>query len=178
MNRLRHSLLILALMAGVTSAAAEEAAAPASANAAPAVTVVAVTKRVISETSVVTGTLKAREEIFVTAGVDGLKIEKLLADAGDTVAAGAVLAVLSTDTLDIQLSQNASQLARADAAVAQARAQITQAEASATQAKSALDRATALKAKGVIAQDVLDQRGRALPPRRPTRRSPRHFVAI
>lgn len=124
----------------------------------PVVSVDTVRRGDISARVVVTGTLMAREEVDVSAGVDGLKIESIGADVGDRVGEGAVLARLAVDTIDIQLAQNASQLASADAQIAQAEAQIVSAEASAKQAATALARAQALTQKGVSAQDVLDQR--------------------
>ena len=124
----------------------------------PTVSVVAAASGPIAERLVVTGTLVAREQVFVSAGVDGLKIESLGADVGDRVTEGAVLARLAVDTIDVQLAQNTSQIAAADAQIAQAEAQILAAEANARQAAAALERAKTLTAKGVSAQDVLDQR--------------------
>lgn len=159
MSRVTALALLAAVALAPLPAFAEEAA-PAAAEAArpPAVTVVAAARRPVAATVIVTGTLKPREEVEVTADVDGLKVEEILADAGDTVKAGAVLARLSTDSLEISLAQNASQIASADAAIAQAKGQIVEAEANAKQAASQLERARTLAGKGVSSQDVLDQR--------------------
>lgn len=163
MARLTAALLPLALLAAVTGgmppAHAEDAAATApQAQKPPAVTVVTAGKREITSSVIVTGTLVAREEVQVTADVDGLKVETLLADEGDTVAEGAVLARLATDSLAIALAQNESQLASSDAAIAQAESQIAEAEAAAKQAASQLERSRTLAGKGVTSRDVLDQR--------------------
>ncbi len=168
MPRLTASRIALALLLALPTGAAlaEDAPAAPSGTAAPAaqsqrppvVSVVAATKREIVSSVIVTGTLVAREEVQVAADVDGLKVEEIFADEGDTVAAGAVLARLATDSLAISLAQNESQLASADAAIAQAKGQIVEAKAAAVQARSQLDRSRALTGKGVTSQDVLDQR--------------------
>ena len=137
-----------------TSAGSGTTAAPAG----PSVSVVAATEREIADTVVVTGTLVPRERVLVGVDIEGLKIRELLADQGDEVEAGAVLARLSTDTIEIQLAQNTSQAARAEAAVAQAESQIAEAEAAALEANTALERTRTLQAKGVVSQDQLDQR--------------------
>lgn len=161
MTRTSVAALLIALAAtgGIAAPAfAEDAPAAVQAAKPPVVSVVAAARRSIAESVIVTGTLKPREEVQVSADVEGLKIEEILVDAGDEVAAGQVLARLSTDQIEISLAQNASQIASAEAAIAQARSQIVEAQASATQAKAALDRTRTLTAKGVVSQDILDQR--------------------
>ncbi|PSC02864.1 efflux RND transporter periplasmic adaptor subunit [Alsobacter soli] len=124
----------------------------------PAVSVVQAARREMTDRVVVSGTLAARDEVLVSAEIDGLRVTQLLADEGDTVKAGQVLARLSRDTLDAQMSQNDAALARADAAIAQARSQIVQAEAAQVEAQAALGRAQALVKGGNVTQEVLDQR--------------------
>jgi HlyD family secretion protein len=163
MTRPSVAVLLIALAAAgapiaTPALAAEPAPAAAAPSKAPLVTVVAAARRTITESVIVTGTLAAREEVQVSADVDGLKIEEILADEGDTVAAGAVLARLATESIEISVAQNASQLASSEAAIAQARSQIIEAKASATQAATALERTRTLAAKGVASQDLLDQR--------------------
>lgn len=140
------------------SATAEEAPKPAVTAKAPAITVVPAAEREIVQTAIVVGSLVPREEVLVGVDLDGYRLTELLAEEGDVVKAGQVLARLSTDTLEILLAQNTSSLARNDAAIAQAKSQIAEAIATETQAKSALDRGESLKTKGFVAQDVLDQR--------------------
>lgn len=145
-------------------ALAEEAAAAAAPSAAaaqevvPTVSVVKAGRQELSQKVIVTGTLVAREQVLVTPGVEGLKIESIAVDAGDRIEEGAVLARLAVDTIDVQLAQNTSQLASSDAQIAQARAQITSAEASATQSSKALERGQALVGTNAIAKEAFEQR--------------------
>lgn len=125
---------------------------------APAVTVVEAIRAPIRETVPVTGTFVARDEVLVAAEIDGLSIVEILAEEGDRVAVGAVLARLNRESLDVQLAQNAAQVARTDAAIAQARSQIAEAQANLTQANQSLARARTLAPTGATSQEVLDQR--------------------
>ncbi len=125
---------------------------------APAVTVIEAVRALIREAVPVTGTFVARDEVLVTAEIDGLPIVEILAEEGDRVAVGAVLARLNRESLDVQLAQNAAQTARAAAAIAQARSQIAEAQANLTQANQSLARARTLVPTGATSQEVLDQR--------------------
>ncbi len=125
---------------------------------APAISTVEAREGEIATTATVTGTLVAREEVIVGVDVEGFRIVEVLAEVGDTVKAGQVLARLDAATIDILLAQNTSQLARAEAGIAQARASIAQAEAAKLEADSALERAQSLTGSGVTAQQTLDQR--------------------
>ncbi|WP_460448028.1 efflux RND transporter periplasmic adaptor subunit [Alsobacter sp. SYSU BS001988] len=140
------------------AAPAVQAAAPATSLAIPAVTVAQATRREMAERVVVSGTLAARDEVLVSAETDGLRVIELLADEGDAVKAGQVLARLSRDTIDTQLAQNDAASARAEAAIAQARSQIVQAEAAQVEAQAALGRAQSLLKSGNVTQEILDQR--------------------
>lgn len=124
----------------------------------PSITVVAAERREIAQTLVVTGTLVARDEILVGAQIDGLRLDEYLVDIGDTVERGQVLARLDRDMLDVQLAQNASSIAKADAAVAQVNAAIAEAEASRIDAEAALKRADTLKKTGNVTQEVVQTR--------------------
>ena len=112
------------------------------------VSVVPAAEEEIVETMTVTGTLVPREEILVAPEVEGLRINEVLADEGDTVEKGQVLARLSRDILDTQLLQNSASLARADSTIEQAKNQIVQAEATLTEARQALDRVKSLRTTG------------------------------
>ncbi|MEX6508692.1 efflux RND transporter periplasmic adaptor subunit [Jiella sp. M17.18] len=139
--------------------AAAETAAPASvAPQPPSVTVVPAAVKELVSTITVTGSLTPRETVMVGADVDGLRVIQLLADEGDTVKAGQVLARLETDMIETDLAQNAAQIAKADATLAQAKTQIENAKAVATEAEAALARAQPLAKKGIIGQSELDQR--------------------
>ena len=119
------------------------------AGAAPMATTLARAERhSIAETLTVTGSLMAREEIVVGAEVDGLPIIEILADAGDRVEKGQVLARLDSTMLRIQLAQNISAIAMAEASIEQVRASIAEAKATEAQAIDALKRAQTLGATG------------------------------
>ncbi len=124
----------------------------------PAVTVVRAAIGSIAETAVLTGTLVAREEVLVSPQVEGLAITEILAEEGDTVQAGQVLARLSREVLDATIAQNAAQLARAEAAIAQGRNLISESQANRQQADLALNRTRELLAGGNAAREVFEQR--------------------
>ncbi len=124
----------------------------------PAVTVVSAVRGAIQETAVLTGTLVPQEEVLVSPQIEGLAITEILAEEGDTVAAGQVLARLSRDVLEASVAQNAAQAARADAAIAQARSSIAEAQATRTQVDLALARTKDLLAGGNAAREVYEQR--------------------
>ena len=112
----------------------------------------------LTETILLTGTLVARDEVMVGAEIDGLAITELLAEEGDKVTRGQVLARLSRDMLDAQFAQNAASLSRALAAIAQAQNQIAEAEATARQADAAFARARSLEERGNTTAETLEQR--------------------
>ncbi|MFM2421739.1 MAG: hypothetical protein RL291_269 [Pseudomonadota bacterium] len=128
---------------------------------AQAVTVVRAVPQRFTETLAVTGTIVPRNEVLVGPEVEGLRITEILADEGQTVKQGEVLARLVFDTLDAQLAANTANIARATAAIAQARSNITAAEARVVEAKNAFDRAKTLKANGYTSEANYDQRDSA-----------------
>ncbi|MFT3732328.1 MAG: efflux RND transporter periplasmic adaptor subunit [Hyphomicrobium sp.] len=126
--------------------------------AAPAITVSKVTTENFVETATVSGSLVPREEILVSPEVEGLRVLELLADEGDKVKKGQVLARLVAEQLDAQLAQNDANLARATAAIAQAQSQIVQADAQSKEAAAQLERAVPLKQSGYLSGSTYDQR--------------------
>jgi HlyD family secretion protein len=124
----------------------------------PSVTVIEARKDRLEQSVMVGGTLVARDEVLVAAQVEGLAIIEILAEEGDIVHEGAVLARLSRETLDASIAQNKAQQARAEAAIAQARSQIVEAEAGRTAASNSLTRAKSLRAEGVTSAETFDQR--------------------
>ena len=124
----------------------------------PSVTVAAATTGPIAETAVLTGTLVPREEVLVSPQIEGLALTEILAEEGDAVAAGQVLARLSRDVLDAGIAQNAAQISRADAAIAQARSSIAEAEATRTQDDLAFARTRSLLAGGNVSRETFEQR--------------------
>lgn len=125
---------------------------------APAVTVVRATQSPIRETVLVTGTLVPRLEVLVAPEVEGLRVVELLAEEGDRVTKGQVLALLEQETLKAQLAQNDAALAKANAAITQASSNIIAAEAKQVETGNALDRAKPLSKSGVLSESTLDQR--------------------
>ncbi|HYY84302.1 MAG TPA: biotin/lipoyl-binding protein, partial [Beijerinckiaceae bacterium] len=123
-----RAILILAALAAATLAQAAPAPEP-KPSVGPTVTVVRAAERELVERAVVTGTLIPREEILVVPEIEGQRVAEVLVEEGDVVKTGQVLARLSRDIIEVQLTQNSATLAKADAAIAQARSQIVQAEA-------------------------------------------------
>jgi HlyD family secretion protein len=150
--RLRVALPLVILLA---AAAPIEAAKP------PSVTVTQAATGTLVEAVALTGTLVAREEVLVNPQIDGLAIMKVLAEEGDQVTAGQVLAELSHDVLDATLAQNAAQTARSEAAIAQAQSAIQEAEATRAQADAAFNRTRELLATGSASRETYEQRQQA-----------------
>ncbi|HEV7328244.1 MAG TPA: efflux RND transporter periplasmic adaptor subunit [Bosea sp. (in: a-proteobacteria)] len=157
-------LFLLPLVAFACAPAAVFAQAPASAATAqqsatgPAITVTSAKRDEIVQSVVVSGSMVARDEVLVTPEVDGFVITDLLAEEGDRVVAGQVLAKLSRTTLEVQRAQNEAQSAKAQAAIDQAKAQIVEAEANLVQANNAFDRTKALRDSGNASLETFDQR--------------------
>ena len=145
MNRPFHALLPAASRVAVSlslvislALLAPFAAGPAAAQGAnpaviqprpPSITVAKVERRDITASVLVSGNVVARDEVLVVPEVDGLAVQEILAEEGDMVKAGQVLARLNRAALDVALAQNTAALQRVTATIAQARAQITDAEA-------------------------------------------------
>ena len=126
--------------------------------AAPTITVSKVTTEDFVQTAAVSGSLVPREEILVSPEIEGLRVRELLADEGDHVKKGQVLARLVSEQIDAQLAQNEANLAHSNAAIAQAKSQIVQAEAQAKEAQAQLVRAEPLKKSGYLSGATYDQR--------------------
>jgi len=118
-------------------------------GAAPVATTLARAERhSITETLAVTGTLAPREEIVVGAEVDGLRIVEILADIGDRIEQGQVLARLDGAMLRTQLAQNTATLAKAEATIAQVKTSIAETQAAEAEAAAVLKRTQTLGAGG------------------------------
>jgi HlyD family secretion protein len=130
-------------------------------QAGPAITVTSAKRDEIVQSVVVSGSMIARDEVMVTPEIDGFVITELLAEEGDRVAAGQVLARLSRVSLDVQRSQNDAQIQRAEAGVDQAKAQIVEAEANLVQANNAFERTKSLRDSGNASVETYDLRATA-----------------
>ncbi len=154
---IRSALVLVPLLAGAVGAAVA-AEPPVAETRPPTVTVVPAERGAITETVVVTGTLVPREEVMVSPQLDGLAVTEILAEEGDLVQAGQVLARLSRDVLDASLAQNTAQIAHAQAAAAQAQSGLAEAEANRAEADAALARARNLVGSGTTSRETFDQR--------------------
>ena len=117
---------------------------------APHVTVVPVETRAMRDVIFASGLIGAVEQVQVAPLVEGQQIEELLADVGDQVAAGQVLARLSTSSLALQKAQ-------LNASLAAARAAVPQAQAQADEAARVAARTDTLLAQGTYSQANADK---------------------
>ena len=138
-------------------AQAETATPKPSLSSVPAITVSPVALQMLRDEVRVSGLVGPLEEIQVQPLIEGQPIETLQADVGDKVAAGQVLATLSSSTLALQKSQFSASLASARATIAQAEAQLIEARSSADEAQRVNDRTVKLKAQGTASQAAADQ---------------------
>ena len=152
-------LLTLGLPAG--AALAQEAAAAenlpdAPARTLPAITVSQVTTHNLSDRVIASGLVGAVEEVEVAPLVEGQPLDQLLADVGDMVTEGQVLAVLSKTSLELQKTEAAASLAAAKSTIAQAEAQMVEAEAARDEAQRVADRTAKLREQGTAPQAQAD----------------------
>lgn len=150
-------LILIALLAALPLHAETAAPTPAPATAPPAITVSKVETRVLNDVVLGSGLISPVQQIQVVPLIEGQPIEALLADVGDRVAAGQVLARLSTSTLTLQKAQLAASAAAARAQIAQAQAQMLEATSSAAESQRVADRTTALRKQGTTSQAAADQ---------------------
>lgn len=127
------------------------------AQALPAISVVAVEKAVLRDKVRASGIVGAVERVLVQPQVEGQAIDALLAEVGDHVTAGQILARLSDTALKLQKSQLAASRASALAQIAQADAQLIEAHAAADEATRNYDRAEQLRKQGNASQAAADQ---------------------
>lgn len=133
----RLSLLAVVVLAGVVcmpslGMAQDKAAAPA---AAPTKTRAALTVQATSPVAAsmpvtlpVSGNVAAWQEASIGSEASGLRVAELLADVGDTVRKGDVLARLVSDTVRAELAQAEASLAEAKALLAEAQANARRAQ--------------------------------------------------
>lgn len=136
---------------------AETAAPPAAVIAPPRITVSTVETRNLRDVVLASGLIAPVEQVQVVPLVEGQQIEALLAEVGDRVAAGQVLARLSASSLTLQKTQLEASRAAARATIAQAEAQSVEAEASAAEAVRVAGRTKSLQEQGTASQAALDK---------------------
>jgi HlyD family secretion protein len=117
------AVLLASALTGLSLPAvqAETAATPTAEIVLPAITVTKVTTRTVEDHILASGLIAPVEQVAVVPLIEGQPIETLNADVGDTVAAGQVLAKLSTATLTLQQSQLQATLAAAQSNAAEAK---------------------------------------------------------
>ncbi|GGE14070.1 hemolysin secretion protein D [Aureimonas endophytica] len=152
---IRVALATVAVAAsGIAAVRAEDvpAAAPVAPVAAPSIVVVEAKTGEIADRIIASGLVQPVEEVDVQPEIEGLAIENLSADVGDSVAAGQVLATLSSDALLLQKSQVLASRAKTEATIAQVEAQIAEAKANADEARRVAERTARLAGNGTISQ--------------------------
>jgi HlyD family secretion protein len=156
---MRSALIRPALIALLLAAPlhAQEAETTAAAPTLPAITVSTAEMRLLRDRVIVSGLVNPVEAVQVAPLIEGQPIETLLADVGDMVEAGQVLATLSKTTLELQRSQYVASLASARATIAQAEAQLLEAQAAADEAARVNERTAALREQGTASQAAADQ---------------------
>jgi HlyD family secretion protein len=157
-NVILTSVFAAHLLARVAFAqTAETPEATAAANA-PTISVMVAEKKKIAEELVVTGSFAAGANVLVSPLVSGYAVVEILAEEGDTVKQGQILAKLDANDVEILLAQNAANLARNDAAILQAKNIIKQEKISKASAQSDLNRTKKLRSTGVSTVEQFDQR--------------------
>ena len=145
---LKAVLLATSLMGAALPAVHAETTVPTAEVVLPAITVTTVTNRVVEDHILASGMIAAVEQVSVVPLIEGQPIETLAADVGDVVAAGQVLAKLSTATLTLQQSQLQATLAAT--------------QSNAAEAKRTALRTAALLAQGAASNAANDQAQAAL----------------
>ena len=144
-----------------TTRAEDPKAASAKAAAAPrpalVVTTVRPSRSAITDTLAANGSIAAWQEALIGSEVNGLRIAQVLADVGQQVRRGQVLAKFSADTVQADLASAQAEQANAQAALAEARAGLGEAQAAAAEAQANADRARAVEASGALSAQQIAQ---------------------
>ncbi len=125
--------------------------------------VMSVTVAPVQSTSVVrmlnvTGTVAARDLLPVLPQTTGLQIRQILAEEGNVVKKGQVMAVLDNSVLKAQLDEAKADMESAQAVVWQKQAALAQARATVAEAQATLQRYQNLGNQGAISRQELDTR--------------------
>jgi RND family efflux transporter MFP subunit len=119
--------------------------------------VVAAVRAPASAAATLPGTIQPMDETAIYARADGF-IKRRLADIGDRVRAGQVLAELETPEIDQQIRQARAAWEQTRAAAARARAALGQAQANLHLAALTVERWKTLVGRGVLSRQEGDQR--------------------
>lgn len=122
------------------------------------VSVAPVETTTVSRTLNATGSIAAYDLLPVLPQATGLQIKQVLADEGDIVKVGQILAVLDNSVLQTQLQQAKAQLESSQAAVGQKQAALAQAKATLAQSLRELTRYQYLANQGAINRQDLETR--------------------
>lgn len=144
------------LPARADEAAAAESMAEPPARSLPAITVTEVQPLRLVDRIVASGLIAAVEEVQVAPLIEGQPVDRLLADVGDLVVEGQVLAILSKATLELQKAEAVASLAAARSTIAQGEAQLIEAQTAGAEAQRVIDRTTKLRDSGTAPQAVWD----------------------
>jgi len=150
------ALVLTGLIAASSTHAQETEPAP-RAGMAPSIVTVTAKRAHVVDRVLANGLISAVEEVFVQPQVEGLAVDALLADVGDRVEAGQVLARLSSDQLLLQKSQLKATRAKAEAGIAQLEAQLAEVQASAAEIEKAHKRAQELVRNGTYSKVQAEQ---------------------
>lgn len=156
MNTARYAVLVMILL-GVWPAGQLSAQNRAELEEGPVVTVAPAKITTLEKRVALSGSLVAKQEVAIFPQVAGHAVTDLLADVGDRVEAGQVLAQLQDGILRGQLAQAQAEHERAQAGVKQAESQIRSTTAALNEAVTALERTRQLRQSGNISQAGLDQ---------------------
>jgi HlyD family secretion protein len=157
-NAILAGLLATTFLAGPARAETVATTPAAETPAPPSISVMIAEKKPIAEDITVTGSFAAGELVLVSPEVDGLAVTEILAEEGDTVTKGQVLARLSDSQVNISILQTQATMARNEATLAQAKNSIEQAQINVNKAKDDLNRTKKLRTSGVASLEAFDQR--------------------
>lgn len=123
----------------------------------PAIVVIEARQGRLTDKILTNGTIEAVEEIYVQPQVEGLAINTLKADVGDSVKAGQVLATIDDSSLTLQKAQLLANQAKANASVAQFKIQLRDAKTNEAEAKRQLARGQSLSSGGSMSTSELQK---------------------
>lgn len=151
------ALLLTGFVAASAAGAQDAAPTAAPTSLAPSIVTVTATREHITDRVLANGLITAVEEVLVQPQVEGLAVDALLADVGDRVEEGQVLAMLSADQLLLQKSQLNATRAKAMAGIAQLEAQLAEVRASSAEIEKASARAQQLVKNGTYSTVQAEQ---------------------